>query len=84
MSNHGLAHFTLLQIPYLRCPQIPQIHLLKLGPASSFLTRVLDPPPPRSVTAALTTLREARAASGIPPTVVLICAAVIALPMITT
>lgn len=35
-----------------------QIHLLKLGPAATFLQKVLDPPPPAAVAAALASLRE--------------------------
>jgi hypothetical protein len=35
-----------------------QIHLMGLGTASSFLARVLQPPPQKSVAAAVATLRE--------------------------
>lgn len=35
-----------------------QIHLMKLGPAAGFLTKVLEPPPAKSVAAALASLRE--------------------------
>ena len=36
---------------------ILQIHLLKLGPAASFLATVLQPPPPRAVQGAVAQLQ---------------------------
>ena len=35
-----------------------QIHLLRLGPAASFLARVLEPPPDKSVAGAVSTLQQ--------------------------
>ena len=45
-----------------------QIHLLGLGPAAPFLSRVLEPPPARAVEAALESLRSVGALEALPQT----------------
>jgi ATP-dependent RNA helicase DHX29 len=40
-----------------------QIHMLRLGPAAAFLQKVLEPPPPKSVAAAVSQLQDVGALS---------------------
>lgn len=40
-----------------------QIHMLRLGPAASFLGKVIEPPPPKSVAAAVSQLQDVGALS---------------------
>lgn len=40
-----------------------QIHMLRLGSAGSFLQQVLEPPPPKSVAAAVSQLQDVGALS---------------------
>ena len=65
---HGCLHICPVQAPEMvRVPLeelVLQIQLLKLGPTAAFLEQVIEPPPPRSIQAAVAQLQAVGALSA--------------------